>query len=41
MTRGIKALVKKKEETHVSNRQLGSSESLKECRGCKNEFEFV
>ena len=36
MTRDIEALVKKKKEAHDMHRQLGSSESLEEYRGCRS-----
>ena len=37
MTRDIEALVKKKKEAHDMHRQLGSSESLEEYRGCRSK----
>ena len=39
MTRDIEALVKKKKEAHDVHRQLGSSESLEEYRGCRSRVE--
>ena len=36
MTQDIEALVKKKEEVHDMHRQLGSSGSLEEYRGCRS-----
>ena len=36
MTQDIEALVKKNKEAHDMHRQLGSSESLEEYRGCRS-----